>query len=334
MVIEGNAAREKILKDTLKKIENTFGKGTVMRLGESSRQEIPVVSTGSIGIDIAVGIGGYPRGRVTEIFGPESSGKTTLALHAIAEVQKVGGEAVFIDAEHAFNPTYAKRLGVDVERLLISQPDNGEQALEVADMLISSGVIDIIVIDSVAALVPKAEIDGEMGESHVGVQARLMGQAMRKLIGGISKNKVIAIFLNQVREKIGNVYGNKETTTGGRALKFYSTVRLEVRKSINLKGERNENIGHKIVVMVVKNKVAPPFKMAEFEILYGEGISKEGEILDVGTKLNIIERTGARYLYKQVDLGRNREDAKEFLRENQGVEDSIQKEIEKHYRCK
>ncbi|UTQ79978.1 hypothetical protein BC1_00026 [Bacillus phage BC-1] len=327
-----DSGKEKALTETLKKLEKQFGKGAIMKLGERPEQKISVVPSGSIGLDIALGVGGYPKGRITEIYGPESSGKTTLALHAIAEVQKQGGTAAFIDAEHALAPVYAEKLGVNIDELFVSQPDTGEEALEIAEALVRSSAVEIVVIDSVAALVPKAEIEGDMGDSHMAVQARLMGQALRKLSGAISKNGVIAIFLNQLREKVGITYGNPETTPGGRALKFYSTVRLEVRRSTPLKqGKDSVLIGNKTTVKVVKNKVAPPFKKIEFDILYGEGVSVEGEFIDIGSELEIIQKSGAWYSYKEERLGQGRDNAKQFLKENGHIRIAVQKEIKDYY---
>lgn len=298
-----------------------------MKLGEASaHMNIDVIPTGNLPLDIALGVGGMPRGRIVEIYGPESSGKTTIALHVIAEAQKLGGIAAFIDAEHALDPIYAKKLGVDIDNLLISQPDNGEQALDIADALVRSNAIDIVVVDSVAALVPKAEIEGEMGDSHVGLQARLMSQAMRKLTGVISKSHTTAIFINQIREKIGVMFGSPETTTGGRALKFYSTVRLDVRKIDTLK-QGNEIVGNRTRIKVVKNKIAPPFKQAEFDIMYGEGVSKEGCIVDIGTDLEIIEKSGAWYSYVGTRLGQGRENVKDFLKQNMPLRDEIEVKI-------
>mgnify|MGYP001157981594 FL=1 len=299
----------------LRQIEKQFGKGSIMKLGENAQMKVETVSSGALALDIALGVGGFPRGRIIEIYGPESSGKTTVALHAIAEVQKIGGQAAFIDAEHALDPLYARNLGVNIDELLLSQPDTGEQALEIAEALVRSGAIDIIVIDSVAALVPKAEIEGEMGDSHVGLQARLMSQALRKLSGAISKSKTIAIFINQLREKVGIMFGNPETTPGGRALKFYSSVRLEVRRVESIK-QGNELVGNRTRVKVVKNKVAPPFKQAELDIMYGEGISKEGSIIDIGTELDIIQKSGAWYSFEGERLGQGRENAKQYLKDN------------------
>lgn len=317
----------KALEMAVKQIEKDFGKGSIMKLGEAAaRMNVEVIPTGALSLDIALGVGGVPRGRVVEIYGPESSGKTTVALHIIAQAQKLGGFAAFIDAEHALDPTYAKKLGVDIDNLLISQPDNGEQALEIADALVRSGAIDVIVIDSVAALVPKAEIEGEMGDSHVGLQARLMSQALRKLTGIISKSRTITIFINQIREKVGVMYGNPETTTGGRALKFYATIRMEVRKTESLK-QGNDIIGNRTKVKVVKNKVAPPFKQAEFDIMYGEGISYEGSLLDIGADLDIISKSGAWYSYNDNRLGQGRENAKDYLKDNPDVAAEIERKI-------
>ncbi|HLR07990.1 MAG TPA: recombinase RecA [Bacillota bacterium] len=322
--------KKQALDMALKQIEKQFGKGSIMKLGEQAEQKIATIPSGSLALDVALGIGGYPRGRVVEIYGPESSGKTTVALHAIAEAQKQGGQAAFIDAEHALDPTYARALGVDIEELLLSQPDTGEQALEIAEALVRSGAVDIIVVDSVAALVPKAEIEGEMGDSHVGLQARLMSQALRKLSGAINKSNSTAIFINQIREKVGVMFGNPETTPGGRALKFYSSVRLEVRRAETLK-KGNEMVGNRARLKVVKNKVAPPFKQAEVDIMYGEGISKEGEILDIGSDLDIIQKSGAWYSYNEERLGQGRENAKQFLRENEDISAEIQQAIRQHY---
>ena len=314
--------REQSLKEALKNIEKQYGKGAVMVLGNEPVAQLDVIPTGSLILDGALGVGGYPKGRIIEIYGPESSGKTTFALHAIAEAQKLGGYAAFIDAEHALDPKYAKNLGVNIEELVLSQPDSGEQALEIAEALIKSGAIDIIVIDSVAALVPEAEINGEMGDSHVGLQARLMSQAMRKLSGIISKTKCVAIFINQIREKVGVMYGNPETTPGGRALKFYSTIRLDVRRGEQLKSG-SEAVGNKTVVKVVKNKVAPPFKVAEVEIIYGEGISKMGELIDTAVSLNIINKAGAWFSYNGEKIGQGRENVKAYLKANPQVYDYI-----------
>jgi len=319
--------KKQALENALKQIEKDFGKGSIMKLGEAAaHMNIDVIPTGNLPLDIALGVGGMPRGRIVEIYGPESSGKTTIALHVIAEAQKLGGIAAFIDAEHALDPIYAKKLGVDIDNLLISQPDNGEQALDIADALVRSNAIDIVVVDSVAALVPKAEIEGEMGDSHVGLQARLMSQAMRKLTGVISKSHTTAIFINQIREKIGVMFGSPETTTGGRALKFYSTVRLDVRKIDTLK-QGNEIVGNRTRIKVVKNKIAPPFKQAEFDIMYGEGVSKEGCIVDIGTDLEIIEKSGAWYSYAGTRLGQGRENVKDFLKQNISLRDEIEVKI-------
>lgn len=311
-------------------IEKQFGKGAVMKLGENTHMNIETIPTGALGLDIALGVGGVPRGRIVEIFGPESSGKTTVALHIIAEAQKAGGEAAFIDAEHALDPVYAKNLGVDIENLIVSQPDTGEQALEIAEALVRSGAIDVIVIDSVAALVPKAEIDGEMGDSHVGLQARLMSQALRKLAGVINKSRTTAIFINQLREKVGVMFGNPETTPGGRALKFYASVRLDVRRLESIK-QGNEVIGSRTKVKVVKNKVAPPFKEAEFDIIYGQGISKEGNILDVAVNLDIVNKSGAWFSYNGQKIGQGRENAKQFLKENPEIAKEIETKIRENY---
>lgn len=307
--------REAALMQALKSIEKQYGKGSIMKLGEKTDTKIEVISSGSLALDAALGVGGYPRGRVIEVYGPESSGKTTFALHAIAEVQKMGGTAAFIDAEHALDPAYAHKLGVDTDELLISQPDTGEQALEIAEALVRSGAVDILVIDSVAALVPRAEIEGEMGDSHVGLQARLMSQALRKLSGAINTTKTIAIFINQIREKVGIMFGNPETTPGGRALKFYSTIRLEVRRGETIK-LGTDIVGNVAKVKIVKNKVAPPFKTVEVDVMYGEGISKQGEILDLAVNHDIIEKSGSWYSYKGEKMGQGRENAKLFLKEN------------------
>lgn len=322
--------RQAALEMALKQIEKQFGKGSIMKMGEKAETRISTVPSGSLSLDIALGVGGYPRGRIIEIYGPESSGKTTVALHAIAEVQARNGQAAFIDAEHALDPKYAHNLGVNIDELLLSQPDTGEQALEIAEALVRSGAVDIIVIDSVAALVPKAEIEGEMGDSHVGLQARLMSQALRKLSGAISKSKTIAVFINQIREKVGVMFGNPETTPGGRALKFYSTVRLEVRRAEALK-QGNDIVGNKTRIKVVKNKVAPPFRTAEVDIMYGEGISREGEIIDMGSELDIIQKSGSWYSYNDERLGQGRENAKIFLKENEAIRTEIQQKIRDHY---
>ncbi|MFF2155537.1 recombinase RecA [Paenibacillus chitinolyticus] len=318
--------RRAALEMALRQIEKQFGKGSIMKLGESTHMQVETIPSGSLALDIALGTGGFPRGRIIEIYGPESSGKTTVALHAIAEVQKSGGQAAFIDAEHALDPLYASKLGINIDELLLSQPDTGEQALEIAEALVRSGAVDIIVIDSVAALVPKAEIEGEMGDSHVGLQARLMSQALRKLSGAINKSKVIAIFINQLREKVGVMFGNPETTPGGRALKFYSTVRLDVRRVETIK-QGNDMVGNRTRIKVVKNKVAPPFKQADIDIMYGEGISREGSIIDIGTELDIVNKSGAWYSYNGDRLGQGRENSKQFLKENKEVADVIEQKI-------
>lgn len=318
--------REKALQLALAQIEKSHGKGSVMRLGDDTRPPVGVIPTGSIALDVALGVGGLPRGRVVEIYGPESSGKTTVALHAVASAQAAGGIAAFIDAEHALDPEYAKALGVNTDDLLVSQPDTGEQALEIADMLIRSGALDIIVIDSVAALVPRAEIEGEMGDSHVGLQARLMSQALRKITGALNNSGTTAIFINQLREKIGVMFGSPETTTGGRALKFYASVRLDVRRIETLK-DGTDMVGNRTRVKVVKNKVAPPFKQAEFDILYGVGISREGSLIDVGVEQSIIRKSGAWYTYEGDQLGQGKENARKFLRDNPDVAAEIEKRI-------
>ncbi|MCS7476556.1 recombinase RecA [Umezawaea endophytica] len=318
--------RDKALELALAQIDKQFGKGSVMRLGEEGRAPIAVIPTGAIALDVALGIGGLPRGRVVEIYGPESSGKTTVALHAVANAQKQGGIAAFIDAEHALDPDYAKKLGVDTDALLVSQPDTGEQALEIADMLIRSGALDILVIDSVAALVPRAEIEGEMGDNHVGLQARLMSQALRKITGALSNSGTTAIFINQLREKIGVMFGTPETTTGGKALKFYASVRLDVRRIETLK-DGGEPVGNRTRVKVVKNKVAPPFKQAEFDILYGKGISREGSLIDMGVDQGILRKSGAWYTYEGDQLGQGKENARKFLLENPDVANEVEKRI-------
>lgn len=320
-------AKLKALKLTLDKLDKTYGKGTVMKMGDSAVEDVDVIPTGSLGLDVALGVGGYPRGRVIEIYGPESSGKTTLTLHAMAEAQKKGGIAAFIDAEHAFDRTYAEKLGVDIENLIISQPDNGEQALEIADNLIRSGAIDIVVIDSVAALTPKSEIEGEMGDSKMGLHARLMSQALRKLTGSISKTKCTVIFINQLREKIGVMFGNPETTTGGNALKFYASVRLDIRRSTQIKDNDSNATGNKTRVKVVKNKVAPPFKQAEFDIMYGEGISKVGEVIDLGVDFEIIKKAGSWFSYDETKLGQGRDAVKALLLDNPELMDELEKKI-------
>jgi recombination protein RecA len=318
--------RRAALDMALRQIEKQFGKGSVMKLGESTHMQVEVVPSGSLALDIALGIGGLPKGRIIEVYGPESSGKTTVALHAIAEVQRQGGQAAFIDAEHALDPKYARNLGVNIDELLLSQPDTGEQALEIAEALVRSGAVDIIVVDSVAALVPKAEIEGDMGDSHVGLQARLMSQALRKLSGAISKSNTIAIFINQLREKIGVMFGNPETTPGGRALKFYSSVRLDVRRVESIK-MGNDVVGNRTKIKIVKNKVAPPFKQADVDIMYGEGISKEGSLVDIGTEMDIVNKSGAWYSYEGERLGQGRENAKQFLKEHQDIALIIENKI-------
>lgn len=323
----------KALQLTLDKIEKDFGKGSIMKMGDKAISDVPSISSGSIALDAALGIGGYPKGRVVEIFGPESSGKTTLAIHAIAEAQKQGGIAAIIDAEHAFDRTYAEKLGVDVETLLISQPDNGEQALEIADNLIRSGAIDIIVIDSVAALTPKAEIEGEMGDSKMGLQARLMSQALRKLTATISKTNTCCVFINQLRDKIGVMFGNPETTTGGNALKFYATVRVDIRKLNQIK-DGDESTGNRVRVKIVKNKLAPPFKKAEFDIVFGEGISKTGEIVDMGVEMNIVKKSGSWFSYGETRLGQGRDAVKQLLLDNVELSDEIEKKIRETLKSK
>lgn len=324
------AEREKALNDALKLIEKDFGKGSIMRLGERAEQKVQVMSSGSLALDIALGSGGYPKGRIIEIYGPESSGKTTVALHAVAQAQKEGGIAAFIDAEHALDPAYAAALGVNIDELLLSQPDSGEQGLEIAGKLIDSGAVDLVVVDSVAALVPRAEIDGDIGDSHVGLQARMMSQAMRKLGASINKTKTIAIFINQLREKVGVMFGNPETTPGGRALKFYASVRLDVRGSTQIKGtgdQKDTNVGKETKIKVVKNKVAPPFKEAFVEIMYGEGISKTGELLKIASDLDIIKKAGAWYSYKDEKIGQGSENAKKYLADNPEVFDEIDHQV-------
>ena len=322
--------KDKNLSEALSQIEKQFGKGTVMKMGDREIVDIPSVSTGSLGLDIALGIGGLPKGRVVEIFGPESSGKTTLTLQAIAECQKAGGTAAFIDAEHALDPNYAEKLGVNVDELLLSQPDTGEQALEVTDMLVKSGSVDLIVVDSVAALTPRAEIEGDMGDHHVGLQARLMSQALRKITGNIQRSNAMVIFINQIRMKIGVMFGNPETTTGGNALKFYSSVRLDIRR-IGAVKEGEEVVGNETRVKVVKNKVSPPFKQAEFQIMYGEGINTEGEILELGQKLELVEKSGSWYSHNGEKIGQGKVNASKFLRENTKLRDTLVKEIRKAY---
>ncbi|MGA9580603.1 MAG: recombinase RecA [Allosphingosinicella sp.] len=321
-----NMDRQKALEAALAQIDRAFGKGSAMKLGSREAVEIETISTGSLGLDIALGIGGLPRGRVIEVYGPESSGKTTLALHVIAEAQKAGGTAAFVDAEHALDPVYAKKLGVDVDELIVSQPDTGEQALEITDTLVRSNAVDVLVVDSVAALVPRAEIEGEMGDSHVGLQARLMSQSLRKLTGSISKSKCLVIFINQLRMKIGVMYGNPETTTGGNALKFYASVRLDIRRTGQIK-DRDDIVGNTTRVKVVKNKVAPPFKQVEFDIMYGEGISKVGEILDLGVKAGIVEKSGAWFSYDSIRIGQGRENSKTYLKENPDVAARLERAI-------
>ena len=321
---------DKTLEQVLLDIEKQFGKGSVMRLGDNEHVEVDTVPSGSISLDVALGIGGYPKGRIIEVYGPESSGKTTFALHAIAEVQKAGGRAAFIDAEHALDPTYAAKIGVNINDLLLSQPDNGEQALEICEALVRSGAIGIIVIDSVAALVPQAEIEGEMGDSHVGLQARLMSQALRKLSGIISKTNTVAIFINQLREKVGVMFGNPEVTPGGRALKFYSSVRLEIRKGEQIKNG-TDIVGNKTNIKVVKNKMAAPFKTCTIDIMYGEGISKTGELLDLASDAGIVEKSGAWYAYKGEKIGQGRDNAREYLKKNQKVYDEINKKVREYY---
>ncbi len=323
---KGATDKSKALEAALAQIDRAFGKGSVMKLGSRATMEIESSPTGSLGLDIALGIGGLPRGRVIEIYGPESSGKTTLALHAIAEAQKAGGTAAFVDAEHALDPAYAKKLGVNIDELIVSQPDTGEQALEIVDTLVRSNAIDVLVIDSVAALVPRAEIEGEMGDSHVGLQARLMSQSLRKLTGSISRSRCIVIFINQLRMKIGVMYGNPETTTGGNALKFYASVRLDIRRTGQIK-ERDDVVGNTTRVKVVKNKVSPPFKQVEFDIMYGEGISKTGEILDLGVKAGVVEKSGAWFSYDSIRIGQGRENSKKYLRDNPEVQSRIEKAV-------
>ena len=325
-----NSEKRKALEAALGQIEKQFGKGSIMKLGEYKEMNVEAIPTGALSLDIALGIGGIPRGRIIEIYGPESSGKTTLALHAIAETQKLGGEAAFIDAEHALDPVYAKHLGVDIDNLIVSQPDTGEQALEIVEALTRSGAVDIIVVDSVAALVPKAEIDGDMGDSHVGLQARLMSQALRKLAGVVNKSKTVIVFINQLREKVGVMFGNPETTTGGRALKFYASVRLDIRKVENLKQD-GEVIGNRARVKVVKNKVAPPFREAEFDIIYGKGISKIGNILDVAVNLDIINKAGAWFSYNEEKIGQGRENTKIYLEENPKILKEIEEKIRANF---
>lgn len=322
--------KDKALEQVLADIEKQFGKGAIMKLGEEEHMEIDVTSSGSLSLDVALGVGGFPKGRIIEIYGPESSGKTTFALQAIAEVQKAGGRAAFIDAEHALDPVYAKNLGVNINELLLSQPDTGEQALEICEALVRSEAVNIVVIDSVAALVPQAEIDGEMGDSHVGLQARLMSQALRKLSGTINKTKTTAIFINQLREKVGVLFGNPETTPGGRALKFYSTIRLDIRRAEQIKSG-DQVVGNRTNIKVVKNKVAPPFKTATVDIMYGEGVSHEGEIIDIGSELNIVEKSGAWYSYNGEKIGQGKENVKAYLRERPELCAEIEEKIREHY---
>lgn len=325
-----NAEKRKALEVAMSQIEKQFGKGSVMKLGEYKAMEVEAIPTGALSLDIALGIGGVPRGRIIEVFGPESSGKTTLALHIIAEAQKMGGEAAFIDAEHALDPVYAKHLGVDIDNLIVSQPDTGEQALEITEALVRSGALDVVVVDSVAALVPKAEIDGEMGDSHMGLQARLMSQALRKLAGAINKSKTVLIFINQLREKIGVMFGNPETTTGGRALKFYASVRMDIRKTEMMKQD-GQVIGNRVRVKVIKNKVAPPFREAEFDVLYGKGISKVGNILDMAVNLDIVEKSGAWFSYNGQRISQGRENAKRYLEEHPDIMDEIEKKVRDNF---
>ena len=325
-----NAEKKKALEAAIGQIEKQFGKGSVMKLGDFTAMNVEAIPTGALSLDVALGIGGIPRGRIIEVFGPESSGKTTLTLHMIAEAQKLGGEAAFIDAEHALDPVYAKHLGVDIDNLIVSQPDTGEQALEIAEALVRSGALDIIVVDSVAALVPKAEIDGDMGDSHIGLQARLMSQALRKLAGAINKTKTVIVFINQLREKVGIMFGNPETTPGGRALKFYSSVRLDIRKIENLKQD-GEVVGNRARVKVVKNKVAPPFREAEFDIMYGKGISKEGNIVDLAVNLDIIEKSGSWFSYNDARIGQGRENVKKFLIENPDIMKEVEDKIRDNF---
>ena len=325
-----NTEKKKALEAAMSQIEKQFGKGSVMKLGEFKAMEIEAIPTGALSLDMALGIGGVPRGRIIEVFGPESSGKTTLALHVVAEAQKMGGEAAFIDAEHALDPVYAKKLGVDIDNLIVSQPDTGEQALEITESLIRSGALDVIVVDSVAALVPKAEIDGDMGDSHMGLQARLMSQALRKLAGAINKTKTVLIFINQLREKIGVMFGNPETTTGGRALKFYASVRLDIRKIENIKQD-GEVKGNRVRVKVIKNKVAPPFREAEFDIVYGEGISKAGNILDMAVNMDIVEKSGSWFSYNGDRIGQGRENVKRYLQDNPEILEDIEKKVRANF---
>lgn len=325
-----NTEKKKALEMAMSQIEKQFGKGSVMKLGEFKAMEIEAIPTGALSLDIALGIGGVPRGRIIEVFGPESSGKTTLALHIVAEAQKMGGEAAFIDAEHALDPVYAKKLGVDIDNLIVSQPDTGEQALEITESLVRSGALDVIVVDSVAALVPKAEIDGDMGDSHMGLQARLMSQALRKLAGAINKSKTVLIFINQLREKIGIMFGNPETTTGGRALKFYASVRMDIRRIENIKQD-GEVKGNRVRVKVIKNKVAPPFREAEFDVMYGEGISKVGNVLDMAVNLDIIQKAGSWFSYNGDRVGQGRENVKKYLKENPDILEEVEQKVRDNF---
>ena len=325
-----NIEKKKALEMAMSQIEKQFGKGSVMKLGEFKAMEIEAIPTGALSLDIALGIGGVPRGRIIEVFGPESSGKTTLALHIVAEAQKMGGEAAFIDAEHALDPVYAKKLGVDIDNLIVSQPDTGEQALEITESLVRSGALDVIVVDSVAALVPKAEIDGDMGDSHMGLQARLMSQALRKLAGAINKSKTVLIFINQLREKVGVMFGNPETTPGGRALKFYATIRLDIRRAEQIK-QGDQIVGNKTNIKVVKNKVAPPFKSATVDIMYGEGVSREGEIIDIAASLDILDKSGAWYAYNGEKIGQGKENVKIYLKEHPELRNELEEKIREHY---
>ena len=329
--MEENTEKRKALEVAMSQIEKQFGKGSVMKLGEFKAMEVEAIPTGALSLDIALGIGGVPRGRIIEVFGPESSGKTTLALHVVAEAQKMGGEAAFIDAEHALDPVYAKKLGVDIDNLIVSQPDTGEQALEITESLVRSGALDVIVVDSVAALVPKAEIDGDMGDSHMGLQARLMSQALRKLAGAINKSKTVIIFINQLREKIGIMFGNPETTTGGRALKFYASVRMDIRRIENIKQD-GEVVGNRVRVKVIKNKVAPPFREAEFDIMYGEGISKVGNVLDMAVNLDIIQKAGSWFSYNDERIGQGRENVKKYLNENPEILEEVEQKVRDNFK--
>ena len=327
-----NTEKKKALEAALSQIEKQFGKGSVMKLGEATVMDVEAIPTGSLSLDIALGIGGIPRGRIVEVYGPESSGKTTLTLHMIAEAQKLGGEAAFIDAEHALDPTYAKNLGVNINELLLSQPDTGEQGLEIAEALVRSGALDIIVVDSVAALVPKAEIDGDMGDSHIGLQARLMSQALRKLAGAINKTKTVIVFINQLREKVGVMFGNPETTTGGRALKYYSSVRLDIRRVESIKQD-GEVVGNRAKVKVVKNKMAPPFREAEFDIVFGKGISKSGNLLDIAVNLDIVEKSGSWFSYNGDRIGQGRENVKKYLEENPKIMAEVEEKVRENYKA-